>query len=90
LFNQIALFSLTSPLPGAYGFRHSNPSVFCVMALHSSLQVFSEAGGVAALNQRSRLLTNFLEFLIEDRLKEKVSEVAFDCIGLFLYCNLFM
>lgn len=54
--------------PGARGFAQSNISLFGPPCMHSSLDLFEQAGGVGALHARSRSLTGFLE----KRLKESV------------------
>lgn len=53
-------------IPGANGFRLSNPSVLCVTSLLSSLLIFEETS-MEALCTRSKLLTAYLESLIKSR-----------------------
>lgn len=50
-----------SAIPGAQGFQQSNPSVFAIVALLGSLQVFRRAGGMLPLRERSVKLTGLLE-----------------------------
>jgi len=52
-----------SPIPGAAGFRHSNPSVFTVMALRASLEIFCSIG-MDKLTEKQAKLTGFLDFLL--------------------------
>lgn len=52
------------PMPGALGFRSSNPSVLCVTSLRCSLDIFSRAG-IEKLREKSLLLTGYLELLID-------------------------
>lgn len=48
------------PIPGAKGFRMSNPSVLNTVCLTESLKVFAKAGGVQNLHTRSESLTGYL------------------------------
>jgi kynureninase len=52
------------PIPGAYGFRQSNPPSLLVVSLKASLDVFEAAGEVGNLRAKSELLTAFLEHLL--------------------------
>jgi len=61
-----------TPIPGAFGFRLSNPSVFSIAPLLAALEVFEEAGGMKVLRQKSILLTGFLEFLLKKQLTDKI------------------
>lgn len=62
---RFTMLSQFEPEPGALGFRMSNPSVLDVVALRSSLDIFSRAGGVAKLREKSVKLTMFLQHLLE-------------------------
>lgn len=53
------------PVEGAAGFQLSNPSILDITSLCASLEVFGEAGGVAALRRKSLGLTGFLEELLK-------------------------
>lgn len=55
-----------NPIPGALGFRQSNPSVLDVVSLKSSLEIFKKYGGISALRQRSMILTDYLKKLLKD------------------------
>lgn len=48
------------PIPGALGFRQSNPSVLDVVALRSSLELFAKYGGMSKIRARSLKLTGYL------------------------------
>jgi len=64
---QNSRFEMTEefqPLPGANGFRLSNPPVVCVAALEASLQIFHQAG-MDRLRKKSLSLTRYLEVLID-------------------------
>jgi kynureninase len=54
--NPATRFSMTTsfdPIPGASGFQVSNPSVWDVIALHASLQVFQDVAGLGSAMQAS-------------------------------------
>lgn len=52
------------PIPGALGFRQSNPSAIDVAALRASLELYAEFGGMKRLRARSLLLTGYLVRLL--------------------------
>jgi kynureninase len=51
------------PIPDAYGFRLSNPPIFQIASLLSSLEIF-ERVSISALRAKSELLTGYLELLL--------------------------
>jgi kynureninase len=55
--------SSCSPIPGAFGFRLSNPCSFPILSLLSSLEIIEEAG-MSRMREKSEKLTSYLEFLI--------------------------
>ena len=55
---------------GAAGFQLSNPPVLQCMALLSSLNVFKETS-MSELCQKSRILTGYLELLLEENLGKR-------------------
>ncbi|GMG39464.1 unnamed protein product [Ambrosiozyma monospora] len=55
-----------NPIPSALGFRQSNPSVFDVVSLQSSLETFTKCGGIKKLREKSIKLTNYLEKLLHE------------------------
>ncbi|XP_045414842.1 kynureninase isoform X3 [Lemur catta] len=50
-------------IPGASGFRISNPPILLVCSLHASLEIFKQAT-MKALRRKSIMLTGYLEYLI--------------------------
>lgn len=52
-------------MPGAEGWQLSNPPILSMAAIKASLDVFSEAG-MSRLLEKSRKLTNYFEFLINN------------------------
>ncbi|XP_049743081.1 kynureninase [Elephas maximus indicus] len=52
-------------IPGATGFRISNPPILLVCSLHASLEIFKQAT-MQALRRKSVLLTGYLEYLIKN------------------------
>lgn len=63
------------PLAGAEGWQISNPPILQMAALRASLEIFEEAG-MAALTEKSRKLTGYLESLIAEIADERVSIVT--------------
>ena len=57
--------NIFTPVPGAQGYRVSNPSVVSTICLLGSLQVFSKTS-IDALRAKSLLLTAYLELLLDD------------------------
>lgn len=53
------------PIPGAEGWQLSNAPILAMAALRASMEIFDEAGMVA-LKEKSRLLTAYQAFLLED------------------------
>jgi kynureninase len=51
------------PIQGANVYRMSNPCVLAVVALHASLSIFEQTS-MDKLNQKTRLLTGYLELLL--------------------------
>jgi kynureninase len=61
------------PIPGAYGFRLSNPPVVCVACVRASLDMFDKAGGMPVLREKSLKLTGYLEHLLRSELAADVA-----------------
>jgi kynureninase len=63
------------PLAGAEGWQISNPPILQMAALRASLEIFHEAG-MAALVAKSRKLTGYLEFLLDELKDERISVIT--------------
>lgn len=53
------------PIPTAEGWQLSNPPILSLAAVRASLDVFTEAGGMASLRRKAEKLTAYLEFLLK-------------------------
>ncbi|UJR33886.1 hypothetical protein I4U23_021307 [Adineta vaga] len=58
---------------GADGFRVSNPSIHQCAVLSASLEIFEEVG-IEALREKSKLLTQYMEYLIETEINQSSSK----------------
>lgn len=58
------------PIPTAESWQLSNPPIFQLAALKASLDVFFEAN-IEALREKSVLLTGYMEYLINEKNKER-------------------
>ena len=63
------------PCSGVYGYRLSNPPVLLVACLRASLDLFDEAG-MDRLREKSKLLTAYLQALLEEKLKGKMTIIT--------------
>lgn len=62
---RFAMLDRFDPIPGAAGFRMSNPSVLNTVCIHESLKTYAAAGGMQPLRARSLSLTGYLFSLLE-------------------------
>lgn len=53
------------PIPGAEGWQLSNPPILSLAAIKASLDLFEEVG-MKILNEKSSVLTAYMEFLLDD------------------------
>jgi kynureninase len=63
------------PIAGAEGWQISNPPILQMAALRASLEIFAEAG-MPALAEKSRKLTGYLEFLLDEIADERISVIT--------------
>ncbi|MGH8399511.1 MAG: kynureninase [Gammaproteobacteria bacterium] len=63
------------PMPGAEGWQLSNPSVFGLVPLLASLEIFDDIG-MPALREKSLQLTGYLDFLLRERLRDQVDIIT--------------
>ena len=63
------------PIEGAEGWQMSNETVLSMAALKASLEIFEQAG-MKALVGKSRLLTGYLEYLINSLGSERIQIIT--------------
>ena len=63
------------PIKGAEGWQMSNPPIFQMASLRASLEIFYEAG-MENLTEKSRKLTDYLEFLLNEIDNERISVIT--------------
>jgi kynureninase len=63
------------PIAGAEGWQISNPPILQMAALRASLEIFEEAG-METLVEKSRKLTGYLEYLIDQINDERISIIT--------------
>ena len=63
------------PMPGAEGWQLSNPPIMALGPLRASLEIFSEAG-IERLRAKSRSLTGYMEFLLDQKASPKFSVIT--------------
>jgi kynureninase len=62
------------PINGAQGYRLSNPSVFTVIALKASLDIFDKTS-MDELSKKSKDLTGYLEYLLNERIPKDTIKI---------------
>lgn len=63
------------PIQGAEGWQMSNETVLSMAALKASLEIFEEVG-MKAIVRKSRLLTRYLEFLVEELKSDRIQIIT--------------
>lgn len=63
------------PIPGAEGWQLSNPPILSLAAIKASIEIFAEVG-MSALLEKSKALTGFLEFCLNDMEDERIRIVT--------------
>lgn len=66
------------PMASAEAWQLSNPPILSLASILGSLQIFTEAGGMKVLTQKSRNLTNYLQYLLQQKLPDKISIITPD------------
>ncbi|MBX3356363.1 MAG: kynureninase [Phycisphaeraceae bacterium] len=62
--------------PSADGWQLSNPPILSMAPVIASLALFDEAGGVAALRGKSRVLTGYFDYLLRERAPRGVTVIT--------------
>lgn len=65
-----------SAIATAEGWQLSNPPILSLAAVRASLEVFAEAGGMAALNVKSKRQGEFFRGCLKQRLGDRVCAIA--------------
>jgi kynureninase len=66
------------PIQSAEGWQLSNPPILSLAAIRASLDTFKMAGGIQPLRDKSKQLTAFLRFLLNNRLKKHIDIITPD------------
>jgi kynureninase len=76
--NKSTRFNMRQPLdiiPGAEGWQLSNPPILSMAAIKASLDMFNEVG-MDALREKSKKLTGYFEFLINQLKNDKIKIIT--------------
>ena len=64
------------PIQSAEGWQLSNPPILSLAAIRASLDTFKQAGGIVPLRNKSKQLTAYLRFLLQNRLPKHVDIIT--------------
>ncbi|WP_347924586.1 kynureninase [Pontimicrobium sp. SW4] len=76
--NKSTRFNMRQPLdiiPGAEGWQLSNPPILSMAAIKASLDMFNDVG-MDALREKSKKLTGYFEFLINELKNDKIKIIT--------------
>lgn len=65
-----------SPIPTVEGWQLSNPAILSMAAIRASLDLFSQAGGMRPLREKSVKLTGYLDSLLRREVGDRVSFIT--------------
>lgn len=65
-----------SAIPTAEGWQLSNPPILSLAAIRASLEVFTESGGLAKLNQKSKRQGDFFRASLKQKLGDRVHVIS--------------
>ncbi len=66
------------PIQSAEGWQLSNPPILSLAAIRASLDTFKKAGGIGELRKKSKQLTAYLRFLLNNRLSDHINIITPD------------
>jgi len=64
------------PIQSVEGWQLSNPPILSLAAIRASLDTIKQAGGISELRNKSKLLTAYLRFLLQERLSSHVDIIT--------------
>jgi len=64
------------PIQSAEAWQLSNPPILSLASIRGAYDIFDEAGGITPLREKSIQLTNYMEFLLNQRLGDKISIIT--------------
>ncbi len=64
------------PIQSAEAWQLSNPPILSLASIRGASDIFIEAGGIEPLRQKSVKLTNYMEFLLNKRLEDKIEIIT--------------
>lgn len=64
------------PMHSAEAWQLSNPPILSLAAIRASLDTFKQAGGMKALTKKSKLMTDYLRYLLNDELGSDIKTLT--------------